>query len=286
MRLTIRDIQKMKERAEPIAMVTAYDATSARLAEAGGVPMLLVGDSLGMVIQGHDSTIPVTLEHMIYHARIVMRVTQRPFVVGDMPFMSYTVSPEQALANVARLVQETGVGAVKLEGGATIAPAIQRVVQAGIPVMAHIGLTPQSINRFGGFRVQGKEVNSAQSLLRDAQAVQEAGAFAVVLELVTAPLAQMITERLDIPTIGIGAGPHCDGQVQVFHDLLGLFGSFSPRHARQYAQLGDAARAAIQRYVTEVQQRVFPTEAQSFSMSDEVLTTLRSDQEGESGAGR
>ncbi|HLV34342.1 MAG TPA: 3-methyl-2-oxobutanoate hydroxymethyltransferase [Spirillospora sp.] len=275
MRLTIRDIQKMKDNGERIVMLTAYDAVSARVSEAAGVPLLLVGDTLGMVVQGHDTTIPVRLEHIIYHAEIVTRVTQRPFVVGDLPFMTYHISPEQALRNAGRLVQEAGVGAVKLEGGEHMAPTIRRIVQSGIPVMAHIGLTPQSVNEFGGFRVQGKEIKTAQQLLRDAEAVQEAGAFAVVLELVTAPLAQMITEKLDIPTIGIGAGPNCDGQVQVFHDILALFDAFIPRHTRRYANIGDMMRAAIAEYVRDVQSGAFPTEANSFTMNDDVLLALR-----------
>ena len=282
MRLTLLDIQKMKARGEPITMLTAYDAISARVSEDAGVPMLLVGDTLGMVVQGHDSTIPVRLEHIIYHAEIVTRVTSKPFVVGDMPFMTYSVSPEQALTNAGRLMQEAGVGAVKLEGGEHIAPTIERIVRAGIPVMAHIGLTPQSVNGFGGFRVQGKEVMTAQQLLRDAQAVQDAGAFAVVLELVTAPLSQMITERLHIPTIGIGAGPHCDGQVQVFHDILALYDAFVPKHTRRYAKIGDLMREAVTQYVHEVRDGVFPTEENSFGMSDEVLAAVR---EGLNGAG-
>jgi 3-methyl-2-oxobutanoate hydroxymethyltransferase len=275
MRLTIRDIQKMKDNGERIVMLTAYDAVSARVSEAAGVPLLLVGDTLGMVVQGRDTTIPVKLEHVIYHAEIVTRVTQRPFVVGDLPFMTYNINPEQALRNAGRLVQEAGVGAVKLEGGEHMAPTIRRIVQSGIPVMAHIGLTPQSVNGFGGFRVQGKEIKTAQQLLRDAEAVQEAGAFAVVLELVTAPLAQMITEKLDIPTIGIGAGPGCDGQVQVFHDILALFDAFIPRHTRRYANIGDMMRAAIAEYVRDVQSGAFPTEANSFTMNDDVLLALR-----------
>jgi 3-methyl-2-oxobutanoate hydroxymethyltransferase len=275
MRLTIRDIQKMKESGERIVMLTAYDALSARVSEAAGVPMLLVGDTLGMVIQGHDSTIPVKLEHIIYHAEIVTRVTQRPLVVGDMPFMTYNVSPEEALRNAGQLMQQGRVGAVKLEGGEHIAPTIKQIVQAGIPVMAHIGLMPQSVNEFGGFRVQGKEVRTAQQLLRDAEAVQEAGAFAVVLELVTAPLSQMITERLEIPTIGIGAGPECDGQVQVFHDILALYDAFVPKHTKRYADIGEQMKAAVETYVHEVQAGTFPTEANSFSMSEEVLVALR-----------
>ena len=274
MRLTIRDIQKLKEQGEAIPMLTAYDATSARVSEEAGVPMLLVGDTLGMVVQGHNTTIPVTLEHIIYHAEIVTRVTSRPLVIGDMPFMSYSISPEQALTNAARLMQEAGVQAVKLEGGAHIAPTIERIVRAGIPVMAHIGLTPQSVNGFGGFRVQGKEIKTAQQLIQDAEAVQKAGAFAVVLELVTAPLSKVITERLEIPTIGIGAGPHCDGQVQVFHDILAMFDAFVPKHTKRYAQIGDMMRAAIRQYMSEVQAGSFPTEANSFSMNDEVLQAV------------
>ena len=277
MRLTVRDIQKLAAEKTPIAMVTAYDASSARLAEAAGFPMILVGDSLGMVVQGHELPIPVTLEHMIYHAAIVTRVTAHPLVVGDLPFMTYSISPEQAMTNAARLMQESGVGAVKLEGGEPVAPAIRRLVTAGIPVMAHVGLMPQSVHRVGGMRVQGRDLDAARQLIRDAEAVEAAGAFAVVVESVPAPLAKMLTERLTIPTIGIGAGPDCDGQVQVFHDLLGLFEGFVPRHTRQYAQLGQAAQAALAQYRAEVESRAFPTEEQSFAMKDEVLAALRAE---------
>lgn len=275
MRLTIRDIQKMKANGEPIAMLTAYDTTSAYLSEAAGVPMLLVGDSLGMVIQGHDSTIPVTLDHIIYHSSIVVRSTQKALVVGDMPFMTYKASVEQGMTSAARLMQESGVGAVKLEGGEYVAPTIDRLVQAGIPVMAHIGLTPQSVNQFGGFRVQGKDKDTAEQLLCDAQAVQDAGAFAVVLELVPTQLAQEITERLKIPTIGIGAGPHCSGQVQVFHDILGLYPSFGPRHAKKFVEAGEAIQKAIGDYVEEVKSGQFPTLDNGSSMSDEILASIR-----------
>lgn len=267
----------MKDAGEPIAMLTAYDATSAHLSEAAGAPMLLVGDSLGMVIQGHDSTLPVTLDHIIYHSQIVVRATERALIVGDMPFMSYKISAEQALTNAARLMQEGGVGAVKLEGGEYIAPTIARLVQAGIPVMAHIGLTPQSVRALGGYRVQGKDAHSAEQVLRDAQAVQDAGAFAVVLELIGAQLAEMITNRLDIPTIGIGAGPHCDGQVQVFQDILGLYPSFGPRHSKKYADVGALMQQAIGQYVEEVKGRQFPTAEQSFTMKEEVVAALRTD---------
>lgn len=284
-RLTVRDIGKMKTDGEPIVMLTAYDATSARLSEAAGVPMLLVGDTLGIMIQGHNSTLPVTLDHIIYHAQIVMRTTERPFVVGDLPFMTYSVSPEQALANAGRLMQEGGVSAVKLEGGEFLAPTIQRIVHAGIPVMGHVGLMPQSVNLYGGYRVQGKDRDSALQVLHDALAVQEAGAFAVVLETVPAPLAQLITERLHIPTIGIGAGPHTDGQVQVFHDLLGLFDSFTPRHTRHYAEAGTVMREAIARYVEDVHAGRFPTDEHSFTMKDDVLEAIRADG-ASNGAGR
>ena len=275
MRLTIRDIQKMKSAGERIAMLTAYDATSAYLSEAAGAPMLLVGDSMGMVIQGHDSTIPVTLEHIIYHSQIVVRATEKALVVGDMPFMTYKANIDQAMSNVARLMQEAGVSAVKLEGGEYIAPTIDRIVQAGIPVMAHIGLTPQSVNQFGGFRVQGKDKDTAEHILCDAQAVQDAGAFAVVLELVPAPLAKEITERLKIPTIGIGAGQYCSGQVQVFHDLLGLYPSFGPRHAKKFVDAGKVMQDALTEYVKEVQSGQFPTADNSSTMSEEILAEIR-----------
>lgn len=280
-RLTIRDIQKMKAEAQPIVMLTAYDATSARLSEAGGIPMLLVGDTLGMTVQGHTSTIPVTLEHIIYHAQIVMRNTTRAFVVGDMPFMTYQVNEEQALTNAGRLMQEAGVNAVKLEGGEYIAPTIERLVRSGIPVMAHIGLQPQSVNVVGGFRAQGRDTESARQILHDAEAVQAAGAFAVVLESIPAPLAQIITTQLHIPTIGIGAGVHCDGQVQVFHDILGLFDEFVPRHTKQYAHLGEQIKQAVSVYAAEVQARQFPTDENSFTMKPEVLAELQ----GDNGAG-
>jgi 3-methyl-2-oxobutanoate hydroxymethyltransferase len=273
MRLTIRDIQKMKDQGERIAMITAYDAMSARLSEAAGAPMLLVGDSLGMVVQGHDTPIPVTLDQMIYHTQIVARVTQRALIVGDLPFMTYKVNPEQALTNAARLIQEGRANTVKMEGGEWLAPTIARVVEAGIPVMAHIGLTPQSVYELGGFHVQGKDVETARQLLADAKAIQDAGAFAVVLELLPAPLAKLITSQLHIPTIGIGAGVHCDGQVQVFHDLLAL-DTFTPRHTRHYAEIGTAIREALAAFVQDVGTSAFPTKENSFTMKEDVLAAL------------
>jgi len=274
MRVNIRDIQKMKADREPIVMITAYDATSARLSEAAGVLLLLVGDSLGMVIQGHDVPIPVTLDHIIYHAEIVTRVTQKALVVGDMPFLSYNVSVEQALTNAARLMQESHVGAVKMEGGEYLAGTIRRLVEVGIPVMAHIGLQPQSVYKVGGMKVQGRDLDGARQLLRDAEAVEQAGAFAVVVESVPAPLADMITRKLHIPTIGIGAGAGCDGQVQVFHDILGMFEDFTPRHTKQYANVGAIMREAIGEYAREVRERKFPAEENSFTMKDDVLAAL------------
>ncbi len=285
MRMTVRDIQKMKTESQPISMLTAYDAISARLAETAGVEMILVGDTLGMVVQGHDSTIPVTLDQMIYHAEIVARVTQKPLIVGDMPFMSVQVSAEQALANCARMMQEARVTCVKVEGGEFMAPTIARLTEAGIPVMAHIGLTPQSVHKFGGFRVQGKEVETAQQVIRDAHAVEDAGAFALVLELTPAPLSQIITERLHIPTIGIGAGRYCDGQVQVFHDILDLYQVFLPKHTKQYAKVGDLILKGIQDFVQEVQKREFPTEKQSFNMNQEELAALRTQLEQDNANG-
>ncbi len=281
MRNTVRDFQKMKADGVPITMLTAYDASSARLAEAAGIPVILVGDSLGAVVQGHEFPIPVTLDHIIYHASIVTRVTTEPLIVGDLPFMTYSVSPEQALTNAGRLMQEAGVSAVKLEGGEFIAPTIHRMVQAGIPVMAHIGLQPQSVYQVGGLKAQGRDVDSAKQLLRDADAVQEAGAFGVVIEAVPAPLGEMITRRLEIPTIGIGAGPHCDGQVQVFHDILGLFDAFIPRHTRRYATVGDTIKAALEQYRADVESRAFPTSDQSFTMKKDVLAALESADESE-----
>ncbi len=274
MRFTIRDIQALKDRGEIIPMLTAYDYTSARLVEQAGVPMILVGDSLGMVVLGHDSTLPVTLDEMIHHIRAVVRGTKKVLIVGDMPFMTYQISPEQALRNAGRFMQEGGCQAVKLEGGRPMAETTQRLVEAGIPVMGHIGLTPQSVNQLGGFRVQGKTVQDARRLIDDALAIEDAGAFSLVLEAVPARLSSMITERLHIPTIGIGAGAGCDGQVQVLHDMLGLFEDFVPKHAKRYAMLGEEIREAVGQYVEEVQAREFPTEAHSFSMSDQVAEGL------------
>ena len=277
MRLTVRDIQKMKDDHQPIPVITAYDAPSAKLAEMAEIPVILVGDSLGMVVQGHDTPIPVTLDHMIYHTSMVARVAKNALIVGDLPFMTYNVSLEQALESAWRMMQEGGATAVKFEGGERIAPTIRAIVDAGIPVMGHIGLTPQSVNKLGGMKVQGRDIETARQLILDAEAVQEAGAFAIVLESMPTPLAQMITDRLHIPTIGIGAGIGCDGQVQVWHDLLGIFDDFVPRHTRHYAEIGTTIREALRAYAADVKAKEFPTDENSFSMKPEVLAALQPD---------
>jgi 3-methyl-2-oxobutanoate hydroxymethyltransferase len=273
-RISVSYFQQQKAKNLPIVMLTAYDATTARIAEQAGIQVLLVGDTLGMVVQGHDTTVPVTLDEMLYHTRLVVRGTERAFVIGDLPFMTYNVSTDQALANAARFLQQAGAQSVKLEGGRHMAPTIRRLVENGIPVMAHIGLTPQSVYQIGGWRVQGRTKATATRLLDDAKAVEEAGAYAVVLELVPVELAALISQRLQIPTIGIGAGPGCDGQVQVWHDILGLFEAFVPKHTHQYAKLGEAMRAAIETYKTEVEQRLFPTDAHAASMDADLLAEL------------
>jgi 3-methyl-2-oxobutanoate hydroxymethyltransferase len=274
-RLGINDIRDMKKRGEKIVMMTAYDYPSARLVEDGGADMILVGDTLGMVVLGYDSTVPVTMDDMIHHTKAAVRGSQRALVVGDMPFMSYQTGWQDAMVNAARFMKEAGCGAVKLEGGVRSAEIVQKLVEAGIPVMGHIGLTPQSVNQFGGFKVQGKTPAAAVQLMHDAQALEQAGAFAIVLELVPAPLAELLTERLSVPTIGIGAGVHCDGQVQVFHDLLGMYDAFVPKHAKRYADVGAAIRDAVARYTADVKAGAFPTAKESFKMDPAALAELR-----------
>ncbi|MCO6453628.1 MAG: 3-methyl-2-oxobutanoate hydroxymethyltransferase [Caldilineales bacterium] len=272
MKTTIRNIQQQKERGEPIVMLTAYDYTSAKLAAHAGVDLLLVGDSLGMVIQGYETTLPVTLDDIIYHTRAVVRGAPATLVVADMPFMTYQVSPEQALTNAGRVMQESGAQAVKLEGGQAMAETVRRLVEVGIPVMGHIGLTPQSVNQLGGWRVQGRNPAEAERLIADALALEAAGAFGIVLELVPIELAAAITARLTIPTIGIGAGPHCDGQVQVFHDIIGLFEDFQPKHARRYAEAGAVIRQAVGQYAADVRGGVFPNDSNASHLSPELAS--------------
>jgi 3-methyl-2-oxobutanoate hydroxymethyltransferase len=272
--VTVRDILEMKARGEKIPMVTAYDYTTARLADQVGIPLLLVGDSLGMVVLGYDSTIPVTMEDMLHHVKAVTRGVQTAMVVADMPFMSYHIDQAQALANAARLVQEGGARSVKLEGGEKTADTAARIVQAGIPVIGHVGLTPQSVNVLGGYRVQGRSKQAALQLLKDAQAFEEAGAYAVVLELIPSPLAGVVSQRLTIPTIGIGAGPQCDGQVQVLHDMLGLYTDFVPKHTKRYAELAGVIQEAFAQYIEEVKEGSFPTQQQSIPMDESILEEL------------
>ena len=267
-RITTYKIQQMKRRGVSIPMVTAYDYTAARIIDAAGLPMILVGDSMGHVVLGYDSTIPVTVDDIVNASAAVVRGTTKPLIVADMPFLSYQIDAETALRNAARLIQEGGAQAVKLEGGKSVAPIIRRLTEAGLAVMGHIGLTPQHVNRLGGYRVQGKTETTANEVLEDALSLQEAGAFSVVLELIPAELAKKITKVLDIPTIGIGAGVHCDGQVQVFHDMLGLDPDFRPRHSGEYATLAPIIKDALVRYGQDVGAGIFPTDAQSF-FSDE-----------------
>jgi len=257
-KVRVPDLVLMKERGERIVMLTAYDATMARLFDRAGVDLLLVGDSLGNVILGLDTTIPVTLDAMIHHTRAVTRGTNRALVVADMPFLTYQVSPEQAMQNAARLFQEGGAAAVKLEGGSPVAKTVRRLTRAGLPVMGHLGLTPQYVHHLGGMRQQARNDEAAQELITDALTLEDAGAFALVLEAIPEAVAEAVTSRLKIPTIGIGAGPHCDGQVLVCYDVLGLFDTFVPPFAKQYAQVGQQILNAVSHYSEDVRQGVFP----------------------------
>ena len=263
-RITVRSLAARKRRGEKIAMLTAYDFAFARIFDGAGIDLLLVGDSLGNVVQGHDTTLPVTLDEVVYHTRLVARAARRAMVIGDMPFGSYQVSAEDAVRSAIRLVKEGGAQGVKLEGGVAAAEAIARIARADIPVMGHVGLTPQSIHRMGGFRVQGRTDAERARVLADAQAVEEAGAFAVVLEGVPAALASDVTRKLSIPTIGIGAGPECDGQVLVLHDLLGL-SEWTPSFVRQYADLGASAAKAARAFAEDVAGGKLPPEATRYN---------------------
>lgn len=268
-RTSIADLARMRAEGRRITMITAYDYTSAALVERSGIDMILVGDSLGMVVQGRDSTLPVTVDDIIYHTKMVMRGAQRPLVVSDLPFMSYAETSD-ALRNAGRLMAEGGCQSVKLEGGASRAASIAAVVDAGVPVMGHLGFTPQSVHQIG-MKVQAREADAAATLMRDALALQEAGCWSIVFELIPAPLAKAITERLDVPTIGIGAGPDTNGQVQVWHDLLGLYEDFVPRHTRRYRTLADEALGGLDEYAADVRDGRFPTDANSSKMDDDVL---------------
>ena len=264
MRITTHELKAMKTRGEPIPMVTAYDATVALIVDRAGIPAILVGDSLGQAVLGYDTTIPVTIDDMVRATAAVVRGTERALIVGDMPFMTYQVDVPTALRSAARLLQEGGAQAVKLEGGCAVAPTVKALTDAGVAVMGHIGLTPQSLHQLGGYRVQGRSEAAAAALTEDALALQEAGVFAVVLELVPTEVAAGISQRLDVPTIGIGAGPECDGQIQVIHDVLGMLPDFKPRHARRYAELAETMQDALGRYASDVREKRFPSEAESF----------------------
>ena len=274
MRVTIRDMRLMKRRGERIPMLTAYDYTSARLVEAAGVPVILVGDSLGQWLLGYETTLPVTMDDMVHHVKAVVRATKTAHVVADMPFMSYQADAADAVRNAGRMLQEGGAQSVKLEGGAAVAPTVRNLVAAGIPVMGHVGFTPQSYNQLGGYRVQGRFPKAAAALIDDAAALESAGCYSVVLEMVPAQLAALITERLSIPTIGIASGVHCDGQVQVFHDMLGLIEDFVPKHARRYADLGETIRNAVSAYAADVRAASYPADEESHSMKPEALEKL------------
>jgi 3-methyl-2-oxobutanoate hydroxymethyltransferase len=275
MKYRIQHFSEMKQKGEKFAMVTAYDYPTAKLVDEVGIPLILVGDSLGTAILGYDSTLPVTMDVMLHHTKAVTRGAKNALVVGDMPFMTYQVCLEDALRNAGRFLQEAGAGAVKLEGGVTVAEKVRKIVESGIPVMGHIGLTPQSINQLGGHKIQGKTTGAAKKLLEDALALEQAGAFAVVLETVPAPLAAFITGKVSIPTIGIGAGPGCDGQVQVVTDILGSTAGFTPKHAKQYAHINDIVKNALTEYQNEVKAGVFPTEKESFPLDESVLAELK-----------
>ena len=278
MRITASQIKEMKRQGEKIAMVTAYDYSMAKLVDEAGMPIILVGDSLGMVMLGYESTIPVTMDEMIHHTKAVARGAKHALIIGDMPFMTYQISVEDAMRNAGRFIQEGGAQAIKLEGGETVAEKVSRIVAAGIPVQGHIGLTPQSIHQLGGYKVQGKTAEVAARLLNDARALESAGVFSIVLECVPAPLAKLITERVSVPTIGIGAGKHCDGQVQVINDLLGLYTDFVPKHAKQYAKLHDTISSAVSDYISEVKAVKFPTAKQSYEMDAAVLAQIEAQQ--------
>jgi len=282
-RITIHELRRMKDAGQKIAVVTAYDATAARLVDAAGVDAVLVGDSLGMVVQGHDSTLPVTLDQMIYHCAAVRRglarSAGRAHLLGDLNFGSYQASAEDAVKSAMRMVAEGGVEAVKLEGGADYVEVIRRIVRAGVPVMGHIGLTPQSVHKMGGYVVQGKDSEKAHQLLRDARALEAAGCYAVVLECIPSELARIITSQLRIPTIGIGAGPHCDGQVLVFHDLLGLDASFKPKFVKRFAEAGAQIAGGVEAYVAEVRSGAFPADEHSFHSSAVRLVQVADNEE-------
>lgn len=273
-KFTIKSFQKAKDEKRPISMLTAYDYSMAKILDGAGADALLVGDSLGMVVQGHDSTIPVTIDDMIYHAKAVNRAAKRALVIVDMPFMSYHVSMEEAVRNAGRLMKEGGAHAIKLEGGVEFAETIRQIVRAQIPVMGHIGMTPQSVHMFGGFKVQGKSLVQAQKIIDDAKALEEAGVFAITLECVPEELSKIITETVNVPTIGIGAGKYCDGQVLVSNDMLGMFSDFVPKFVKQYAHISSDIERAVKTYIKEMNESSFPEKKHTFTIDEDVLKNL------------
>jgi 3-methyl-2-oxobutanoate hydroxymethyltransferase len=273
--VTTTAFASMKGSGVPIVVVTAYDTPSARLVDEAGVDAILVGDSLGMTVLGQESTLPVTMDDMVRHTGAVVRGTSRALVIADMPFMSFQIDAEEAMRNGGRLLAEAGAAAVKVEGGRRVSQTVRRMTEAGIPVMGHVGLTPQSVNQLGGYKVQAKEVAASLDLLEDCRALQEAGAFAVVLECIPAELAEIVTAEIAIPTVGIGAGAGCDGQVQVFHDLLGL-GEFTPKHAKRYAEVGQSIRDAVSAYASEVRDGAFPEPSHGTAMDTGIADEVRS----------
>jgi 3-methyl-2-oxobutanoate hydroxymethyltransferase len=274
-KITPVDVQAMKREGKRIAMLTAYDYPMALLEDRAGIEIILVGDSLGMTVLGYENTVPVTMDEMIHHTKAVTRGAKYALIIGDMPFMSYNTSERDAILNAGRFMKEGGADAVKLEGGASVKETVRAIVRAGIPVMGHLGLTPQTISMLGGFKVQGKDAQAAQKIIDDALSLEDAGAFSVLLEAVPAPIAKRVTERLNVPTIGIGAGVHCDGQVLVVHDMLGLFDRFTPKFAKRYINLGELMLKAFDSYREEVVKGTFPTDQHSFHMDEKELNKVK-----------
>ncbi len=274
-KITPVDVQTMKRQGKRISMLTAYDYPMALLEDRAGIDIILVGDSLAMTVLGYENTLPVTMDEMIHHTKAVVRGAKYPLIIGDMPFMSYNTSEREAILNAGRFMKEAGADAVKLEGGASVKEIVRAIVKGGIPVMGHIGLTPQTISMLGGFKVQGKDAQAAQKIIDDALSLEEAGAFSVLLEAVPAPIAKMVTERLTVPTIGIGAGVHCDGQVLVVHDMLGLFDRFTPKFAKKYVNLSEVILKALESYRDEVLKGDFPTDQHSFHIDEKELSKIK-----------
>jgi 3-methyl-2-oxobutanoate hydroxymethyltransferase len=274
-KITPVDVQAMKKQGKRITMLTAYDYPMALLEDRAGIDIILVGDSLAMTVLGHENTLPVTMDEMLHHTKAVARGAKHCLILGDMPFMSYNTSEREAILNAGRFMKEAGADAVKLEGGVTVKETVRAIVRGGIPVMGHIGLTPQTVSMLGGFKVQGKDAQAAQKIIDDALALQDAGAFSVLLEAVPAPIAKMVTERLTVPTIGIGAGVHCDGQVLVVHDMLGLFDRFTPKFAKKYVNLSEVILKALDAYKEEVIKGEFPTDQHSFHIDEKELGKMK-----------